>query len=56
MKCQRTSDDWNAVVLREASLFSRNSLAMSVNLAGCLAKSRRTHDGKQYADAKRIDH
>jgi hypothetical protein len=40
------------------SVFSRSSVALSVSLAACFAKSRRTKDGwnPQYADAKRIDH
>jgi hypothetical protein len=51
----------------ETSVFSRSSLALSVSLAGCFPRSRRTKDQwklvvsesrihPQYADAKRFDH
>src|SRR6266852_3131534 len=41
-----------------ASVFSRSSLALSVSLAACFARSRRTKNGwnPRYPDAKRIDH
>ena len=38
------------------SVFSRSLLALSVSLAGCFARSRRTPGGERYVDAKRFDH
>ncbi len=43
-------------VPKGTSVFSGGLLALSVSLAGCLATSRPTHGGKQYADAKRFDY